>query len=372
MKHRINWNFVRNKDEGYSLRWKYYPGRVNYKAYQYSPNTPIDKLKMISVFERYRNVGNKENFFINFIKYCSKNQINPFEYIPFTIILNKSFIYEKSLKNLEEINNKIDKKYNNLNNEKIQYTKLFPLSRLTGFSYKDFEKGNVLAVKNIVQAANRTRTIQTFVHVSSLAASGYAKSAKRPRLEAHAPLPVSDYGRTKLEGEKAVRQLNQHIKRTIIRPPIVYGKNDSGVSKIASWVKRGLMINTSGNGLFSFVYVGDLVEALWQAYKRPDTRNGLYFVSEEKTYSWNYFITQMAHAMHVQKPFMPKAPIWLMRVAAFGYESVARLTGIQPALNYDKVAEAVIPGHWICSSQKWRTLTGQKFTPLKQGLEQSF
>ena len=123
MKHRINWNFVKNKDEGYSLRWKYYPGRVNYKAYQYSPNTPIDKLKMISVFERYRNVGNKENFFINFIKYCSKNQINPFEYIPFTIILNKSFIYEKSLKNLEEINNKIDKKYNNLNNERIQYTK---------------------------------------------------------------------------------------------------------------------------------------------------------------------------------------------------------------------------------------------------------
>ena len=139
MKHRINWNFVKNKDEGYSLRWKYYPGRVNYKAYQYSPNTPIDKLKMISVFERYRNVGNKENFFINFIKYCSKNQINPFEYIPFTIILNKSFIYEKSLKNLEEINNKIDKKYNNLNNERIQYTKLFPLSRLTGFSNKDFE-----------------------------------------------------------------------------------------------------------------------------------------------------------------------------------------------------------------------------------------
>ena len=140
MKHRINWRLVTNKEEGYSLRWKYFPGRVNYKLYQYTPETPIEKIKMISVFEKYRNVGNKETFFINFIKYCSRNQINAFDYIPFTIILNKSFLYEKSLKNLEVINNIIDNKRRNyLNNEKIPYTKLFPLSKLTGYSNKDFE-----------------------------------------------------------------------------------------------------------------------------------------------------------------------------------------------------------------------------------------
>ena len=140
MKHRINWRLVTNKQEGYSLRWKYFPGRVNYKSYQYTPETPIEKLKMISVFENYRNVGNKETFFINFIKYCSRNQINPFDYIPFTIIVNKSFFFEKSLKNLEAINNIIDdKKRNHLNNEKIPYTKYFPLSKLTGYSNRDFE-----------------------------------------------------------------------------------------------------------------------------------------------------------------------------------------------------------------------------------------
>ncbi len=241
-----------------------------------------------------------------------------------------------------------------------------------GFNYKDFEKGNVTAVKNVVTAANKTRSIHTFVHVSSLAASGYAKRARRPRIEKDAALPVSDYGRTKLLGERAVRQLSQRIKRTVIRPPIVYGKNDSGVSKIATWVKRGLMVNTSGKGYFSFVYVGDLVEALWQAYQRPDTNRETYFVAEPTIYTWDYFITEMANAMHVRKPFMPHAPIWMMRVAAWMYELCARITGTQPALNYDKVAEAVIPGHWICSSEKWRKLTGQQFTTLKKGLEQSF
>ncbi len=243
---------------------------------------------------------------------------------------------------------------------------------LFGFNYKDFEKGNVKAVQNVVAAANKTRSVQTFVHVSSLAASGYAKSVKRPRKEGNAPLPVSDYGRTKLLGEKVVRQLRPRIKRTIIRPPIVYGKNDSGVSKIASWVKRGFMVNASGKGYFSFVYVEDLVEALYQAYIRPETNRQTYFVAEPKVYKWDYFIAQMAKAMHVKEPFMPTAPVWLMRTAAFCYELVARVSGITPALNYDKVSEAIIPGHWICSSDKWVALTGQKFTPLKKGLDQSF
>lgn len=241
-----------------------------------------------------------------------------------------------------------------------------------GFNYQDFARGNVSAIRNVVKAANKMDCIKTFVHVSSLAASGFAPDKAHPRKETMRPAPVSDYGRTKLEGEKVVKKLRKDIKWTIIRPPIVYGKNDSGVSKIAAWVKRGFMVNTSGDGYFSFVYVGDLVEALWQAYGRTDTDREIYFVSEPEVYSWDYFITQMAKAMHTRKPFMPKAPVWLMRTAAWIYEGCAKISSTQPALNYDKVAEAVIPGHWICSGEKWRNLTGQAFTPLEKGLEQSF
>ncbi len=243
---------------------------------------------------------------------------------------------------------------------------------LFGFCYDDFKQGNITAVTNLVQAVKQTPTIKTFVHVSSLAASGYATDLQHPRLESMPAQPVSDYGRTKLGGEQAVKTLPHSVKWTIIRPPIVYGKNDSGVSKIATWVKRGFMVNTSGNGYFSFVYIEDLVDALYQAYIRPDTDRETYFVAEPQTYSWDYFISHMAKAMHVRKPFMPKAPVWMMRLAACIYENCAKLTNTQPALNYDKVAEAVIPGHWICSSEKWCSLTKQQFTPLKKGLEQSF
>ena len=241
-----------------------------------------------------------------------------------------------------------------------------------GFNRQDFEKANILATRNVVEAVNQTPEIKTFVHVSSLAASGFAPDKDHPRTEDMPPAPVSDYGITKLGGEEAVRTLRPGVKWTIIRPPIVYGRNDSGVSKIALWVRRGIMVNTSGNGYFSFVHVDDLVQALWLAYSREDTAGETFFVTEEAVYSWDYFITQMARAMNCHKPFMPNAPKWMLRSAAWIYELGARLSGAQPALNYDKVTEATIPGHWICSGKKWQTLTGQKFTPLAEGLKKSF
>ena len=154
MKHRLNWRLVTNKEEGYSLRWKYYPGRVNYKLYQYYPNMPIEKMKMISVFENYKQIGNKGNFFINFIKYCSRNKINPFKYIPFTIVINKTFMYEKFLKNLEEVNYGINQDLDSLNKEKIPYTKLFSLMKVSGISNNDFQDLYIYIHPNFISEYN--------------------------------------------------------------------------------------------------------------------------------------------------------------------------------------------------------------------------
>ncbi len=241
-----------------------------------------------------------------------------------------------------------------------------------GYCYEDFAKANARATQNMVHAANLTPNLERFVYVSSQAAAGYSTDPDKPLTEDMAPQPVSDYGITKLAGEKAVQTLRPSIKWTIVRPPIVYGKNDSGVSKIAAWVKRGLMVNTSGKGLFSFVYVDDLVEALTTVPKIQGTEGQIFFICEEKNYPWPEFIEKMAKAMGVKKPIMPRAPLWALKLAAALYSLSARIMGVQPALNYDKVKEASIRGHWICSSEKWRSLTKQVFTPLDEGLKNSF
>jgi hypothetical protein len=65
-------------------------------------------------------------------------------------------------------------------------------------------------------------------------------------------------------------------------------------------------------------------------------------------------------------------PYILLEGAAFIYEFTAHIFGIQPALNYDKVKEAAIKGHWVASPNKWLALTGQQFTPLLEGLRRTF
>lgn len=242
------------------------------------------------------------------------------------------------------------------------------------FSFKlaDFYQANAQVTHNMVKAANLSEGLEHFIYMSSLAASGFSTDAHHPRTEIDEPSPISDYGITKLEGEKAVRTLRPEIAWTIVRAPIVYGGRESGVSKIAAWVKRGLMINTSGNGLFSVVYVEDLVKALVLIPTLPQAKQEVFFICEVQDYTWPDFISKMAKAMGVRKPFMPKAPVWVLHLAAKIYSTVAYLTGTEPALNYDKVKEAVINGHWTCSGAKWRTLSNQQFTPLEEGLQQSF
>ena len=122
-KHRLNWHFVENKEEGFNFRWKYYSGKIKYKEYQFKENTPPNKMKMINVFERYSNLGNKEKMFINFIKYCNEIDLNPFKFIPFTIILNKSYQSEKIINSLEELLKK-----NNLEINNNYYLEKFPIN----------------------------------------------------------------------------------------------------------------------------------------------------------------------------------------------------------------------------------------------------
>ncbi|OGS52095.1 MAG: hypothetical protein A3J79_12880, partial [Elusimicrobia bacterium RIFOXYB2_FULL_62_6] len=177
-------------------------------------------------------------------------------------------------------------------------------------SRKEFEKANTAGTGNLVAAVTGlNRRPDKFVYLSSLSAGGPAPDPATPRTEAMTDAPISGYGATKLGGEKEVRKLPANIRYTILRPPIVYGKNDAGFSKIAHWVKKGVMVNAgSKDGKFSFIYLEDLVAALITAIENPVTDGKTYYVSENRTYDWKVFISLLAEAMKVKPPFMLAMP----------------------------------------------------------------
>ena len=151
MKHRTNWELItRNNNDGQktiNFEWKYMSNRLNFKNFKYEINKPNKKLRMVNLFERNYEVGNKKNMFINLINYCDKININAFDLVPFTIIINNTkdvdycleaisdviqFLNKNTNLNCDIITNKkysehfwFDKNFENLNKQYININKHF-------------------------------------------------------------------------------------------------------------------------------------------------------------------------------------------------------------------------------------------------------
>jgi nucleoside-diphosphate-sugar epimerase len=236
-----------------------------------------------------------------------------------------------------------------------------------------FEKANIAGTANLVAAVSSlAKPPEKFIYISSLAAGGPTADPAVPRSEETPDAPVSDYGRTKLGGEKEVMRLPPFVRRTILRPPIVYGRNEHAVSKIAHWVKKGFMVNAGSSGSFSFVYVEDLVAAIITALENPATDGSTYYICENRTYSWKAFIAMLAGAMGVEMPLMLDLPRPLLCSLGLVYEAVSWLGGAEPVFNRDKAREGAAP-NWTASPDRWEHDTGWKnWTSLEEGIKKTF
>ena len=128
MKHRLNWKFfdynnnnnkikINNEEQKININfeWKYFSNRLNYKNYKYDSNIPIKKLRMINLFEKNYEIGNKKNMFLNLMAYCDKIKYNIFEIVPFTLIISYKRDLEFAMKTLKRLIEFIDKNKDNNN-----------------------------------------------------------------------------------------------------------------------------------------------------------------------------------------------------------------------------------------------------------------
>ena len=129
MKHRINWEYIdtkkinlqEQKNININFEWKYLSSRLNFKKYKYEPGSsvPSRRYRMVNLFEKNYEIGNKRNMFINLISYCDEINFNVFEIVPFTITINYSKDIDQFLDALKEIINFINSKKNNCNGQNL-------------------------------------------------------------------------------------------------------------------------------------------------------------------------------------------------------------------------------------------------------------
>jgi dihydroflavonol-4-reductase len=221
--------------------------------------------------------------------------------------------------------------------------------------------GTLNVVRGVLSAPHRPRRL---VYLSSYAACGPARNG-RPRAAGETPEPLTAYGRTKLQGEAAVREAEQAgVQAVILRAPPVYGPGDRALLPYFRLVKRRLAPAPAGPELRThMVYVEDLAAALARAADAPP---GTYAVAEPVEHPWSAVVGAIAGALGTRPVRVPLPPA---AVRAAG--TVAGWFGGLGVFNKEKAEEMLAPA-WLCDLTGLDALLPPgTATPLATGVQRT-
>jgi nucleoside-diphosphate-sugar epimerase len=228
---------------------------------------------------------------------------------------------------------------------------------------KDYYAGNVRATENLARAC---AAVPRLVHVSTLAAVGPSLDGT-PLTEDADPHPPTHYGKSKLQGERTVRELAPHA--VIVRPPVVYGPRDTDVYRMFLSARRGIELSIGREDCwFSAIYVKDLVAGLAAAAESPAAAGNTYFLAHPEPVSWRGFFATAAGLLDrkSRRIVLPAGVAYAAGWMAELWSQIRRKPGI---ISRDKVTEARCR-YWTCDPRRAaRDLGFQASTSLAEGVQ---
>ena len=157
--------------------------------------------------------------------------------------------------------------------------------------------------------------LQKIIFLSSVKVNG--ERTEVPFKENNKPNPEDSYGITKLEAENLLVKYSagSNLKYTIIRPPLIYGKNVPGnFNKLISLVQKGYFLPLkSVKNKRSLIGVNNLCDFIETSIRLPEADNEIFLVSDNCDISTPEMIEKIEFSLKKKSRLIP-FPVIILKI----------------------------------------------------------
>ena len=240
-------------------------------------------------------------------------------------------------------------------------------------NFLDFKRINFIYLRNFVELLKETSLVpEKFLYMSSLSAVGpYDEENYTPATSTTPADPNTAYGLSKVQSESYLETISG-IPYVIFRPTGVYGPHEKDYLMMIQCIDRGFDFGVGyRKQLLTFIYVDDLVNAMFDAIVTDATIHKKYIISEPRAYTQKEFRTIVARALGKKAVLPVKLPMWAVYVASVAAEKWGVLTLKPSTLNRDKF-KIMKQRNWDCSVEDAVRDFGFKSEfPLERGIAET-
>jgi nucleoside-diphosphate-sugar epimerase len=232
-----------------------------------------------------------------------------------------------------------------------------------------YDRANHRLTRDLAFAClSKNTQIKRFVYISSISVGGPTPPGQRLD-ETHPPNPASEYGRTKLKGEQALKEVWDRLPATIIRPPNVYGARQRETEILTKLIRKRIVPLLKDEGAStSLIYVKDLVRGILLAAESPEAQSQTYYLTDRKGYSWREIILTFKKIVLGHSFYIPIPENLIYSLAWFA--DILRAAGFRKLYFGRRVWNAMAKSRWLFSSAKAEKDLGfRTHYSLKSGLE---
>ncbi len=241
-----------------------------------------------------------------------------------------------------------------------------------------FFRTNTEGTRNLVEALlEEGMKPKRFVFISSLSVFGAVrekaeKGAYSPILDTDTPRPNTAYGQSKLAAEQYLQSLGDRLPWVILRPTGVYGPREKDYYLMAKSIKGHVDFAVGFKRQeITFVYVRDVVQAVFLALESEKAVGKAYFLSDGEVYDSRRFSDLLQREMGGKWVLHIKAPLCFLWLVCACSQLVNRWLRRPSTLNLDKF-HILAQRNWRCDITPARTDLGyQPQYPLPEGTRET-